>query len=67
MDWISVNDRLPKAVRQFERFIVSTDKGIGMGVYDGLNGFSHIIVNGGTQYSDYTVTHWMPLPEPPVK
>ncbi|WP_426576725.1 DUF551 domain-containing protein [Xenorhabdus stockiae] len=67
MEWISVNDRLPKTVRQFERFIISTDKGIGIGVYDSLNGFSHIIVNGETQYSNYIVTHWMPLPEPPVK
>ncbi|MDE1495697.1 DUF551 domain-containing protein [Xenorhabdus bovienii] len=67
MDWISVDDRLPKTVGQFEMFIVSTDKGIGTGVYDSWDGFSRITISGNTQHSGYTVTHWMPLPKPPVK
>ncbi|NHB93153.1 DUF551 domain-containing protein [Photorhabdus cinerea] len=66
MNWISIDDKLPEMVRQYEMFLVVTDKGIGTAVYDSLNEFSRIIVSGSTQYSHYTVTHWMRLPEPPT-
>ena len=67
MKWIAVEEGLPKPVRQFERFIVATEKGVGFAVYDGLNGFESVTLSGGTQYSKLNVSHWMPLPEPPSK
>lgn len=67
MKWISIEEGLPKTVRQFERFIVATDKGVGFAVYDGMNGFNAVTLSGGTQYSNLTVSHWMPLPEQPEK
>ncbi|KAB1578766.1 DUF551 domain-containing protein [Serratia marcescens] len=66
MGWISVVEREPKATRQFELFIVSTDKGIGFSSYCNVKGFHGVTVNGNKQYSQLYITHWMPLPEAPV-
>ncbi|NQS80542.1 DUF551 domain-containing protein [Pantoea agglomerans] len=66
MKWISIDENLPKTVRQFERFIVATDKGVGVAVYDNICGFNNVTLSGGTQYSQLKVSHWMPLPEHPV-
>lgn len=66
MKWISIDENLPKTVRQFERFIVATDKGVGVAVYDKICGFNNVTLSGGTQYSQLKVSHWMPLPEHPV-
>ncbi|MBS0883329.1 DUF551 domain-containing protein [Pantoea sp. JGM49] len=46
-------------------FIVATDKGIGVANFDRLNGFDRVTITGNVQHSHHTVTHWMPLPEPP--
>ncbi|WP_217469943.1 DUF551 domain-containing protein [Photorhabdus akhurstii] len=64
MNWISVDECVPKSSYLFERFIVATDKGIA--IHDVINGFSGVIVSGNVQYSGYTITHWMPLPAPPT-
>ena len=61
--WISVEDRLPEAgqhVLIFEPHCLSNpDRGIGDGFCDG--DFLDKKPNGS-----YWITHWMPLPEPPV-
>lgn len=66
MEWISVAEREPKATRQFELFIVSTDRGVGFANYCNVKGFYYVTVNGNKQYSHLQITHWMPLPEAPV-
>jgi len=66
MKWISIDQSLPKTVKQFERFIVATDKGVGVAEYDNIDGFGSVMLSGGTQYSHLKVTHWMPLPEHPA-
>lgn len=64
MEWISVKDRLPSIGENVlvydERFI---DISIGY-ISDFLNYRKTWIVDCGESVSD-TVTHWMPLPEPP--
>ncbi|MBD8250874.1 DUF551 domain-containing protein [Pantoea agglomerans] len=67
MKWISIEESLPKTVRQFERFIVATEKGVGVAVYDNIYGFNNVTLSGGTQHSHLKVSHWMPLPEHPVR
>jgi len=60
MEWISVEDRLPK-------------NGDPVLYYDGYFSFLGHIDNGYRWHSFYDgdrhchVTHWMPLPEPPTK
>lgn len=65
MDWISVDDKMPESVKQFEMFIVCTDKGVGFASYDSVGGFSGVHISGNVQYSDHDVSHWMPLPPKP--
>ena len=54
--WIPVTERLPKPLTQ----VLS---------YSGHELFDVNMVDGGVwdseYYSEYSVTHWMPLPEPP--
>ncbi len=57
--WISVKDRLPE---MFTEVLVYTDR------YGGRLEMAHIGVQGWIQNGAIlipTVTHWMPLPEPP--
>lgn len=65
MNWISVDDRLPKTTNQFEMFIVSTDKGVGVARYGEYDGFNAVYLSGNVQHSTHQITHWMPLPEKP--
>lgn len=58
--WILVTDRLPK---KNTLVLVYHSFGIGIFRYDGNGRFCELIF--GAWYQNYTVTHWMPLPEPP--
>lgn len=54
-EWISVKDRLPKPFKQvlvYDAF----EENITVGLYG----------NGDWLFSEH-ITHWMPLPEPPIK
>ena len=56
-EWISVDDRMPN---REGTYLVYTWKGhILM-----CNCFDYFL-NGKLRFDNYTVTHWMPLPEPP--
>ncbi|MBU4682733.1 DUF551 domain-containing protein [Cedecea davisae] len=63
MSWISIDDELPKTA---ELVLISTQYGVGVAHYNPLNGWGPLIVNFFHQHGDTSVTHWMPLPEPPV-
>ena len=56
-EWISVKDRLPEPG---ERVIVARGEKVEQGVYLAVNGWWKVY---GTNTK--SVTHWMPLPEPP--
>ena len=60
-DWISVKDRLPKAKETVIGYEAAFDS-IGL-VYREPDSETFIDCDGF--YSLDTVTHWMPLPEPP--
>lgn len=75
MEWISVNDRLPKKITN--KVLVHCKNGyIGFGHYEKFKE-NEIWYNLESQkpFTDwdleccetYEVTHWMPLPEPPTK
>lgn len=61
-EWISVKDRLPEAgkilVTDGETVTISN----GAWLYRSLEGKTRVPANYG---AGLTVTHWMPLPEPP--
>ncbi|AVN33530.1 MULTISPECIES: DUF551 domain-containing protein [Serratia] len=63
MKWISVGEKLPEA--GLYRVIVATDKGVGSANFNPINGFQAVTLNGSTQYSNLTVSHWMPFPDAP--
>ena len=65
MEWISVDESLPGSGHY--RVIIATDKGVGSANYNPYNGFQAVMLNGNTQYSHLTVTHWMPFPDAPDK
>lgn len=58
-EWISTMDRLPEIG---ERVLVCTMPG---SVDLGMRVQGMVFVNSAIGGSIYTVTHWMPLPEPP--
>ena len=58
--WIPVTERLPRCG---ERVLV-TD---GTAVFEVHLSISHKWVRGGLCWMDGEVTHWMPLPEPPMR
>lgn len=78
-EWISVKDRLPEegkevlvfAIGKLDNFIGET--AIAISDYTNISLVPQIIHRMGWrapwQYflTDYEITHWMPLPEPPVK
>lgn len=61
-EWVSVKDRLPEAgkilVTDGETVTISN----GAWLYRSLEGKTRVPANYG---AGLTVTHWMPLPEPP--
>jgi hypothetical protein len=62
MGWISVKDELPE---KGENVLISTRYGVGLASICSSSGN---LVNWIEPYGEYTfssVTHWMPLPEPP--
>lgn len=64
--WISVEDRLPNKGQNVISCIVSIDgswKHVGCDIYFGDGKFAMIMPN---EHEEMKVTHWMPLPEPPV-
>lgn len=71
LGWISVKDRLPKSMAN-EVLVWLKHKAlvgyIGLGHYEKYNGQEiWFDLEHGEAFSirGYTVTHWMPLPEPP--
>ena len=58
--WISVNERLPEDSKQK---IVFHSRGVSFAYYSRTGWFSSI----GKSHYLQTVTHWMPLPNPPEK
>ena len=56
--WVSVKDRLPDDTKQK---IVFHKRGVSFAYFSGNYWWSSI----GGRHSLDTVTHWMPLPEPP--
>ena len=70
-DWISVEDRLPDPLHRdvimyisSEREIVIGWKGAGRGWMSQM--FEDEFYGGRGGYGDDEVSHWMPLPDPPV-
>ena len=64
MEWISVKDKMPRineVVLVYDKFI--EDVSIGY-ISEFLGERTVWIIDYGESVSD-TVTHWMPLPEPP--
>ena len=61
-EWISVNDRLPEAWKQV--LIYSRHDFCESAVYIGIPGKWRVTWNHEMLEAD-SVTHWMPLPEPP--
>jgi hypothetical protein len=59
-DWISVNDRLPGELQEVISY--SAFDGIFQSIYRSGNFKKNLVV-----WEHQTVTHWMPLPEPPKK
>ena len=61
MEWISVNDRLPG---EHTLVIIATNvKGTSLCFHE--NGIWRYAYNSGFIDQALTITHWMPLPEPP--
>lgn len=65
MNWISVEDELPRPVTQNTMFIVCTENGVGVATYD--YAFGEVSFDGNTNYHGDKVTHWMPMPNRPFK
>lgn len=70
-EWISVKDRLPS--EKYNWYIVFENSGypeVTMAFYDGKvgdNGCLWLCHNDAEDRDEWTgVTHWMPLPEPPL-
>lgn len=68
MEWISVNDRLPK--KHYQRILVYSYTGnIHVVNYFEDSGNSGTLweCDDGFEGEDISFTHWMPLPQPPIK
>lgn len=63
-DWISVDDRLPQIGDNV--MIYNTEGAILIG-YMVNDGWVAFFADGEKLMGELTATHWMPLPEPPVK
>ena len=57
IEWISVDERLPERAGAY---LTYTFRG-----YTKLSHFEEWAIGEKPFFDDYTVTHWMPLPEPP--
>lgn len=56
-EWISVEERLPEL---HGAYLTHTFRG-----YMKISHFEEWVIGEEPSFDDYTVTHWMPLPEPP--
>ncbi len=70
MKWISVNDRLPDNNSRVVFYGPTTGRRIGLfGNRCLAYGYDVIDTwfwkNGSTQYQRKSITHWIPLPDPP--
>ena len=63
-EWISVKDRLPVQDRPWRYLVVCVDPYFGTTVVDTMRYAGGVWYYDGVP-TDATVTHWMPLPEPP--
>ncbi len=66
--WISVNERLPEIGGQYY-LVYNETKGVFRSFYNkGFKCFETIILTKNEWHSEeIAVTHWMPLPEKPIK
>ena len=64
MEWISIEDSLPEKGRDV--LVYSRSWGIVRDRYDMTLPNGTVIFNGTRQEYREDVTHWMPLPDPPV-
>lgn len=73
MEWINIEDKLPEYQ---ERVLISAYKGYENGSEDHCvdiadrrftNKDGHHWMNSPDTLKGWIVTHWMPLPEPPIK
>ncbi len=68
-DWISVDDRLPDKCCDDVSIWTRPDYGYDChtGFYESFNNswFAWFHDSHGSEKNNITVTHWMPLPEPP--
>lgn len=67
--WVSVNDRLPECVSELgsECVLVYTDKGMVMAAsYVNVGNRLQWEFTGDPFMSIQIITHWMPLPQPPI-
>ncbi len=65
MEWISVDDELPELEYHgfFRCLVAFKEGGVSHSIYN--TRIEKFIRNDYTTISEYTVTHWMPLHDPP--
>lgn len=74
MEWISVDDRLPD---NDDEVLIYPTIDIGIDIIHGFYGalkrgeekrflYKYYIPDWGLEYYNHNVTHWMPLPPPPL-
>jgi hypothetical protein len=61
-EWISVEDRLPEEKYNIKVLILTSYGGMDVCYLDGENSFRNAM---RPQHTNGSVTHWIPLPEPP--
>ena len=74
MEWISVKDKLPdRQLEGFKTYLVAswshTREIYHVGSYDWRDNFFQDCYGEKMSFDDgyWEITHWMPLPEPPLK
>ena len=58
-NWISVKDKLPKTYTEVLAWVNNKEYPI-IATWDGTNWSDNIV-----DYTNWDITHWQPLPEPP--
>ncbi|HDZ04856.1 hypothetical protein LCGC14_0370970 [marine sediment metagenome] len=61
MEWISVEEKLPERTCNCLVAYTNNSQSVGVAYFHKIHNFMHI----RTENHYYTVTHWMPLPDPP--
>jgi hypothetical protein len=67
-EWISVEERLPELYTSVLVYKISLNKMVNYMTIDHIaeDGDGELVWNGDKSWK-YVITHWMPLPEPPVE